>query len=92
VEWYVVDTSSGELLAHVEDAENSCFRQGAHLDPTGQRIYCVVDPAITGVDEPESVQVAAYRVFLHIPQNSILVMTPDQMKGYTFGTSDFVSA
>jgi len=62
VEWYVVDTSSGELLAHVEDAENSCFRQGAHLDPAGQRIYCVVDPAITGVDEPESVQVAAYSV------------------------------
>ena len=35
VDWYVLDTNSGELLAHVEDPENACFRQRALFDPLG---------------------------------------------------------
>ena len=62
VEWYVVDTANGELLAHVKDADNACFRQRAYFGPAGDRLYCVVDPAVTGVDEPEAMHIAAYDV------------------------------
>jgi hypothetical protein len=62
VDWYVVDTTNGELLAHIEDADNACFRQHAQLDLAGQRIYCVVDPTMTDADEPEPMQIAAYSV------------------------------
>jgi hypothetical protein len=61
-EWYVVDTADGQLLAHVQDADVSCFRQMAHYDLAGHRIFCVVDPAITEADEPEPMQVVAYDI------------------------------
>ncbi len=60
VEWYVIDTSSGQELAHVKDENNACFRQSLYFDPAGQHIYCVVDPALTRADEPEPMQIIAY--------------------------------
>lgn len=61
-EWYVVDTADGQLLAHVRDEENACFRQHALVGPAVRRIYCVVDPMITGAREPEPMRIAAYDV------------------------------
>lgn len=61
-EWYVVDTASGELLAHIQDADNACFRQYAQFDPAGKRIYCLVDPALVEADEPQPVRIVAYDV------------------------------
>lgn len=60
VDWYVVDTTDGSLISHIEDDDNACFRQYAQLDPTGQRIYCVVDPALSGADGPGPLRIAAY--------------------------------
>jgi dipeptidyl aminopeptidase/acylaminoacyl peptidase len=62
VEWYVVDTSNGELLVHLEDGDNACFRQQAHFDPAGRRIYCVVDPDLTEPRKPEPMRIVAYDV------------------------------
>jgi hypothetical protein len=62
VEWYVVDTTSGQLLAHIKDDDNACFGQSAYADPAMRRIYCVVDPAITARDEPEPMRIVAYNV------------------------------
>jgi hypothetical protein len=62
VEWYVVDTDNGELLAHLEDADNACFRQQAHFDPAGRRIYCVVDPDLGEPRKPEPMRIVAYDV------------------------------
>jgi hypothetical protein len=61
-EWYVLDTADGQLLAHVKDVDNACFRQSAHFDPALRRIYCVVDPMITEANEPEPMRIAAYDV------------------------------
>ena len=58
----MIDTTDGELLAYIEDADNACLRQYAQLDPAGQRIYCVVDPAMTKADEPEPMQITVYDV------------------------------
>jgi hypothetical protein len=62
VEWYLVNTANGNQLAHIQDETNACFRQRAHLDPAGQRIYCLVDPALKESDGPHPLQVAAYDV------------------------------
>lgn len=60
LEWYLIDTSSGQELAHVKDENNACFRQNVYFDPTGQRLYCVVDPILTQADEPQPMQMTAY--------------------------------
>ena len=62
VEWYVVDTDSGEPIAHLEDADKACFRQQGHFDPAGSRIYCVVDPDLTEPRRPEPMRIVAYDV------------------------------
>lgn len=62
VEWYVVATGSGELLAHITDESNACFRQQAYFDPAGERIYCVVDPDLTEADGPQPMRIVAYDV------------------------------
>ena len=61
-EWYVLDTTDGASLAHIHDPDNACFRQRAIFDPAGQRIYCVVDPALTGANEPIPMQIVTYDV------------------------------
>jgi hypothetical protein len=60
VEYYLVDTASGEQLAHLQDETNACFRQRAHLDPAGQRLYCLVDPALMETDGPQPLHLAVY--------------------------------
>lgn len=60
--WYLLDTNNGEQLAHIQDADNACFRQRAYFDPAAQRIYCVVDPALTEAEGMEPVQLVAYDV------------------------------
>jgi hypothetical protein len=60
VEWYVVDTASGEVVAHIKDEENGCFRQAAQFDPAGQRIYCVSDPSLVGMGGPQPMRLTAY--------------------------------
>ena len=62
IDWSVVVTADGELLTHIKDADNACFRQRAFLDPDGQRIYCMVDPALIETDEPVPLRVAAYDI------------------------------
>jgi len=62
MEWFVVDTISGDILAHVKDEDNACFRQRLLFDPAGTRIYCVVDPAINKANEPLALQIVAYDV------------------------------
>ena len=62
VEWYVVDANSGELIAHLEDVDNACFRQQGRFDPAGRRIYCVVDPDLSEPRRPEPMRIVAYDV------------------------------
>lgn len=62
VEWYVLDTTSGDLVAHIEDGDNACFRQKATFDPAGQRIYCAVDPDFSEAEKPQPMQIVAYDV------------------------------
>lgn len=58
-EWYVMDTSTGQQLAHVSDADHSCRR--SWFDPAvQQRIYCLVDPALAQARGPQPVQIIAY--------------------------------
>jgi hypothetical protein len=61
-EWYVVDTANGQSLAHIKDADTSCFRGGTGwFDPAVQkRVYCPVEPEITEANEPESMRIVAY--------------------------------
>lgn len=62
VEWYVLDTATGQLLAHFKDADTACFRGGTGLfDPAiQQRVYCVVDPEMTEATGPEPLRIVAY--------------------------------
>ena len=59
-----VEYPEGRASLDAEDiwADNACFRQRAYFDPAGDRLYCVVDPAVTGANEPEAMQVAAYDI------------------------------
>jgi hypothetical protein len=60
-EWYVIDTSKGQLLAHLKDADTFCFRGGTGLfDPAlKQRVYCPVDPE-PEANGPEPLRIIAY--------------------------------
>lgn len=62
VDWYVVDTTSGKLVAHVEDEENACFRQRALIDPAGKRLYCAAAPVREADDAPVPMRLVAYDV------------------------------
>ncbi len=61
-EWYVLDTSNGQLLAHVKDADTSCFRGGTGwFDPAlRKRVYCPLDPEMTEANGPEPMRIIAY--------------------------------
>jgi hypothetical protein len=61
-EWYVVDTTTGQSLAHIKDADTSCFRGGTGLfDPAlQQRVYCPVEPDIAEANGPEPLRIIAY--------------------------------
>jgi hypothetical protein len=61
-EWYVVDTTTGQPLAHIKDADTSCFRGGTGLfDPALQkRVYCPVEPDSTQGNGPEPMRMIAY--------------------------------
>lgn len=62
VEWYVIDTTSGEPVTHIKDGDNACYRQNATFDPAGQRIFCVVDPDLDKSDKPQPMRIVAYDV------------------------------
>lgn len=62
VEWHVLDSATGEVVGHIEDDNNACFRQRAYFDAAGARIYCVVDPALSESNEPQPMQIVAYDV------------------------------
>lgn len=61
VEWYVLDTTTGQQLAHLKDADTACFRGGTGLfDPAlQQRVYCPVDPD-PEAKGPEPLRLVAY--------------------------------
>lgn len=90
VEWYVVDTAGGETLAHIKDSDNACFRQSAYADPALRRIYCVVDPAITEVDGPEPMRIAAYDVDTGTKAGDVELQ--EVLIGHTAWEPDSVSA
>jgi hypothetical protein len=60
-EWYVIDTTSGQQLAYIKDADITCFRGGTGLfDPAVQRrVYCPVDPD-PEANEPQPMRLIAY--------------------------------
>ncbi|MDX1418017.1 MAG: hypothetical protein R3293_27695, partial [Candidatus Promineifilaceae bacterium] len=62
VDWYVLDSADGTVITHIEDSDNACFRQHAIFDPAGERIYCVVDPALDGAEKPVPMRIVAYDV------------------------------
>lgn len=60
-EWYVLDTATGQTLAHLKDADTSCFRGTGVFDlAIQQRVYCVVDPEMTEATGPEPMRLVAY--------------------------------
>jgi hypothetical protein len=61
-EWYVLDTTTGETLAHVKDPGIACFRGGRGLfDPALQeRVYCPVEPDLRDAEGPAPLRVVAY--------------------------------
>lgn len=62
-EWYVLDTATGQTLAHLKDADTSCFRGTGVFDlAIQQRVYCVVDPEITEATGPEPMRLVAYNL------------------------------
>ena len=59
-EWYVMDTTNGQQLAHVKDAAHFCQR--SWFDPAvQQRIYCLVDP-VAQVNGPQPLHLIVYDV------------------------------
>lgn len=62
VEWYVLDAAGGAVIGHVQDKDNACFRQSAILDPAGDRLYCVADPALGGAAGLQPLRIVAYDV------------------------------
>jgi hypothetical protein len=62
-EWYVLDTATGQQLAHIKDAGASCFRGTGLFDPAVQkRVYCAIDPEITEAKGPEAMRIIAYNL------------------------------
>ncbi len=60
VEFFVLDTASGQTVAHVRDETNACFRQVALLDPAGTRLYCAGDPSYAPGDGVAPLRLLAY--------------------------------
>ena len=60
VEYYLLDGTTGDVLAHLLDEDNACFRQSALLDPAGRQLVCAVDPALTGEIGPQPLRLVAY--------------------------------
>jgi hypothetical protein len=65
VDWYVLNTVDGSVVAHVKDEDNACFRQSALFAPDGGRLYCLVDPALNEISGSQPVRVVAYEVNGH---------------------------
>jgi hypothetical protein len=60
-EWYVMNTTDGQQLAHVKDTAQSC--RSSWFDPAlQQRIYCLVDPALANENAPQPLQFAVYDI------------------------------
>lgn len=60
-EWYVVDTTNGQLLVHIKDDSNSCSQELFDLT-VQKRIYCVADPDIPEADGPEPMRFVVYDI------------------------------
>ncbi len=62
LDWYVLDTAAGAVIDHVQDDDSACFRQSALLSPAGDRLYCLVDPALNEISGPQPLRIVYYGV------------------------------
>lgn len=62
VDWYVLATADGAVVSHVYDPDNACFRQSVLFAPLGDRLYCLVDPALNDISGPQPIRIATYRI------------------------------
>ncbi len=62
IDWLVLDAEDGQVLAHIEDETNACFRQWALFSPDGRFVYCAVDPALEDLNQPAPLRIAVYDV------------------------------
>ena len=79
VEYYLLDGTTGDVLAHLLDEDNACFRQSALLDPAGRQLVCAVDPALTGEIGPQPLRLVAYD--LESGQQAAALDLPDVLLG-----------